>query len=375
MKAPRNINELEKALWHCYKKARQNKRGTADEHKFELNEAENIHRLAVDIAMRLYKTRRSKAFISHDPVIREIFAAQFRDRIVHHLLFEMNGKWWIDHFIADSYSCIKHRGTDYGIKRMRKFMNQATDGGAEEAYIIQLDIQGYFMSLPREKLLEQILWGLDKQYSNRKHNKTEKWQYDLCRFLWSEIILDDPVDGVRMAGSKKQWGPLPKNKSLLHQKPGVGIVIGNLTSQLLSNIYLDQLDRFMKYDMGFKWYGRYVDDFFIIVKKEDLEYALFVVANILPEFLGCLGLKLHPKKTKIQLVQNGTKFLGKFVHTDHVQLGSRTKARFYRAALKWKEGRVGDETIESYIGMGKHCKSYKITKKILGSAGLDDYDF
>lgn len=371
MKAPRNNKELLDALWLCYDQARKNKRGTADEHKFELNEADNIYRLYLDIIGRSYKVRRSKAFITHNPVIREIFAAQFRDRIVHHLLFEMTGEWWIKRFIPDSYSCIKHRGTDYGIERMRKFMNQATDGGAKEAYIIQLDIRGYFMSLPREKLFEQILWGLNRQYPNRSYDKIEKWQYELYRYLWSEVIFDDPVEGVRMAGSKKQWEPLPKNKSLFHREPGVGIVIGNLTSQLLSNIYLDQLDRFMKYDMGFKWYGRYVDDFFVIVQKDELEYALLVIDAILPELLDCLGLELHTGKTKIQPVRNGAKFLGKFIHTDYIQLGKRTKDRFYRATIKRSMDLVGDETIISYLGLGKHYKAEKMTKKIFETVGWD----
>ena len=179
-----------------------------------------------------------------------------------------------------------------------------------------------------------------------------------------QVIFDDPVDGVRLAGKKQNWAPLPKTKSLFYRIPGIGIVIGNLTSQLLSNIFLDQLDRYIKYELGFKYYGRYVDDFFVVVKKDELEYAMFAFKVLVPNFLECLGLKMHPKKFYVQPVKNGVNFLGKFVHLDHVQLGKRAKDRFYRAAQKRMMNLVGDETITSYLGMGKHYCTGKLNKKV-----------
>lgn len=368
---PERNEDLKKVLRHCFYLARRNKLKTADEHGFEIFREEDLQILTDDIIERRYEPGRSKAFITHNPVIREIFAAQFRDRIVHHLLFSMNGPWWDNRFIPESFSCRKGKGTDYGIRTMQKQMRRATENGMKKAYIIKMDISGYFMSLSREKLFEQILWGLDRQFSDRKQNRVSKWQYELCRYLWAEIIFDDPVDEVRMAGSKKSWSPLPKNKSLFYQLPGVGIVIGNLTSQLLSNIFLDQLDRYVKYDLGFKYYGRYVDDFYIIVPEDEFKYASFASSTLIPEFLDCIGLKMNSKKKYIQTVDKGVPFLGKFVHMHYAVFGKRIMDHFYRAVSKFSMDFTSEETIISFLGAGKHYATKKQIRKVFKSVGWD----
>ena len=292
-----NYVDMEFEFYYCYLKARRHKRGTTDEMKFEIHEMKNLVDLITSITLRKYRPGRSIAFIIFDPVIREIFAAPFRDRIVHHFLYECCAPWWDKRFIMDSYSCRKGKGTLFGIMRLYEHMRVVTNDFTREGYVIKMDIEGYFMALARKKLYERVMWGLGRQFPNKG------LRYDLLRYLWYEVIFDDPVDGVRVRGHKRSWAKLPDRKSLLKQPPGRGIVIGNLTSQLLSNIYLDQLDRYIKIGLGYKHYGRYVDDFYIVVRKDELSRATKDIVAI-REFLKTLGLKLHRHKLYIQPIRH-----------------------------------------------------------------------
>ena len=161
---PENNDDLLYALYESYQMAKRAKLRTEDENKFEMFAMENLMQLRDDIINRRYHPSRGKAFITHNPVIREIFAAPFRDRIVHHLLYAMNGLWWNEHYIYDSYSCRDKKGTLLGVQRMQEFMEKCSQAGSREAYVIKADISGYFMSLDRERLFKEVLWGLNTQF-------------------------------------------------------------------------------------------------------------------------------------------------------------------------------------------------------------------
>ena len=128
------------------------------------------------------------------------------------------------------------------------------------------------MSLPREKLYERVSWGLKQQFKDVISNRMGYQIYKICDFLWRQILFDDPASKAWKRGPIVNWDTrvLPAKKSLFMQPPGQGIVIGNLTSQLVSNIYLDQLDRYIFYDLGYKNYGRYVDDFLLWCQKKSI---------------------------------------------------------------------------------------------------------
>lgn len=260
-------NRLQLALFTAYLEARKGgKRATRDEQLFELNADENLKLLRKDILNKTYRPSRSTAHIIYNPVIREIFAATFRDRVVHHLIFDTVYEWWDKRMIEDAYSCRVGKGTLYGIKRLDHHIRSVSHNYAKETYVVKLDIQGYFMSLPRRELYARAIWGLNRQFEGREKSR----EYEMMKFLWQTTIFDDPIHGVRRKGDLAGWDKLPASKSLFGQPAGKGIVIGNLTSQLLSNIYLDQLDRFIVYELGYKHYGRYVDDFYIVVSAEQL---------------------------------------------------------------------------------------------------------
>ncbi len=356
---------LLRMLWIAYLDARKCKRNTKDQYMFEVNAAENLVRLRDDILERRYEPGRGIAFVIRDPVMREIFAAPFRDRIVHHVLYNLSYDWWDKRMIFDSYSCRLDKGVLLGAQRLRKMENQAINEYHEPIYIVKMDIRGYFMSLPRKELFERVLWGLNRQYP---HNKPR--EYYLLKFLWRKVIFDDPTEGVRKRGSDKEWEKLPDSKSLFCQRPGTGIVIGNLSSQLLSNIYLDQLDRFIKYTLKYKYYGRYVDDFFILTPESRLKQTMRD-CEVIKYYLQGMKLHLHPKKFYVQNINRGVVYLGVRVYPNRMIPGPRVVRRYKRATKLVTAGLKDDSTILSYIGHFSHLKSDRIQQKIFDNAGWD----
>lgn len=360
-------NRLLFELYVAYLEARRGgKRGTFDEHKFEVNEFENLIDLRNSLLNKTYVPLRGTAHIIHNPVIREIFAASFRDRIVHHWMYDVVYDWWDRRFIEDSYSCREGKGTDYGIKRLRHHMQAASDNYRIKIWVIKLDIQGYFMSLPRKDLYERAIWGLNRQFNGNYESK----KYELMRYLWKQTIFDDPCREVKRKGWPEAWAPLPNSKSLFKQPPNTGIVIGNLTSQLLSNIYLDQLDRYIVYELGWKHYGRYVDDFYMIVTEDELPRALDDL-KLIERFLKRLGLTLHPHKKYIQPADYGVTFLGGLVYPGRTHPGERIKKNARKAFIEAQAGVRDVETIVSYMGHMKYMSSRKVLDSLFEGIGLD----
>lgn len=355
------------ALYKAYLEARKGKRTTADEYKFEVGgEMENLIKLRDAILERNYHPRSGIAFITRRPVPREIFAASFPDRIIHHLLFNEAEKWWNPRLDPNSYSCRKGKGTWAGVKDMRDHIRAVSEDYTREAYVIKLDIQGYFMSLVRTRLMERVDWGLRQQYTN------DPAMYDLMEYIWRQVIFDDPIDGVKIRGQASDWAILPPSKSLFCQPEGQGIVIGNLTSQHLSNIYLDQLDRYIRYTLGYKYFGRYVDDFYFVVTEDELLQAKRNIRAI-ESFLKSIGLVLHPKKRYIQNVRHGVAFLGVVLYPGFIVPGKRFKKQFYQAAQAVQMGRKSPDAVTSYIGFLKHIRGEKLIQKVFADMGWEYY--
>lgn len=350
-------------LWRAYLAARTGKRKTTDEHRFELNAFENIAILKDDILHRTYKPSRGVCFIIHDPVTREIFAAPFRDRIVHHFLYNISYDWWDKRLITDSYSCRIGKGTLYGQKRLAHHIRSVTDNFTKPAFAIKADLQGYFMSLDRKILVQRINWGLERQFEGDYGQL-----YHTVKYLWKEVIMDDPVKGVKIRGKWSDWDTLPPTKSLFYQPKGKGIVIGNLTSQVLSNIYLDQLDRFITITLKYKHYGRYVDDFYIIV-PENQKAQLLRDMEVIKNYIASLGLTLHPKKLYKQSTKHGVPFTGVVVHEGYIVPGNRVKGKCVKAFYNFVAGHGSAETIQSYLGHLEHINSIKFLKKLFDDLG------
>lgn len=351
----------------AFNDARKGKLRTSDENSFEVNWIQNLIILRDAILERHYEPGSSVAFVVMDPMVREIFAAPFRDRVVHHFLYNLQAAWWDRRFIYDSHSCRVGKGTLLAIERAQKHMRQVSNNFHDDAMVVKLDIKGYFMSLPRDRLFERIQWGLSRQFAEVMDIPEGKSLYQICEFLWKQILFDDPVSKGWRRGSYGMWDEsiLPPEKSLFNQVPGYGIVIGNLTSQLVSNIYLDQLDRYIYYELGYKYYGRYVDDFYIMVPRKDYSRLKEDIKKI-EEFLDKdLELTLHPKKRYQQSIYKGFSFVGARIYPHCIYPSNRLQSHFPRELYKLTQGEGDIDSVVSYIGMMKHMNSYQYVTKIL----------
>ena len=340
---------LEDELFKAYKAARLGKTSKPQVAEFDKAPKQELRALAHEIYTHSYVPRPSTAFIVNKPVQREIFAAHFRDRVVHHFLFNQVNSWWDARFSADNYSCRKGKGTLYGIRRLDHHMRSVSESYTRPAWVLKLDIQGYFMSLERKKLYACALWGLDRQFPDAGY------VYQVCKYLWKTIIFNDPLQDVVYNCPRSAWRGLPPSKSLFRQPKGRGIAIGNLTSQLLSNMYLDQLDRFVTLELGFAHYGRYVDDFFIV--SADRSVLIDTTKTIEHYLKRELGLTLHPHKRHLQEVNRGVAFLGAVIYPHRIHPGKRLKRNMI-AALTSSD--LTPETDASYRGLVKYFRHHQL---------------
>ncbi|MCB9822170.1 hypothetical protein H6801_02255 [Candidatus Nomurabacteria bacterium] len=344
---------LAKELKKAYLDARRGKTKKPEVGKFDVIAKAELVALTKEIHDRSYTPLPSTAFIVNKPVKREIFAAGFRDRVVHHFLFNQVNEWWDARFIEDNYSCRVGKGTLYGIRRLDYHIRSESRSYTRTAYILKLDLQGYFMSLERKKLYERAMWGLDRQFPEKGY------VYQLCKYLWKVIIFNDPLKDAAFNCPRSAWKGLPPSKSLFHQPKGRGIAIGNLTSQLLSNIYLDQLDRFITLDMGLKHYGRYVDDFYIV--STDKSVLVQATANIEWYIAENLGLTLHPRKRYLQECHKGVVFLGAVVYPYRIHPGKRLKRNLLEALSREDCSKA---TRASYTGLVKYYRNHKLLASV-----------
>ena len=352
-------------LIYCHLEARKKKRGTKNEYEFEVDLFENLFHLAEEIANFTYTPSPGIAFVTRKPVIREIFAAPYRDRIVHHLIFSIVEPYWEKRFIDYSCSCRKNKGTSFGVEVVEKSIRKATKNYQEPAEVYKFDLSGYFMSLSRGKLYQKAIQGLDEQFAGRKNHP----DYRMVKYLWRKVIMNDATVGVKIRGKIKDWEDLPKNKSLFCQPRGRGIVIGNLTSQLLSNIFLNDFDHLMQQIHPHCFYIRYVDDFMIIGNRKYAE-KIKAAQPFWQEELRKLGLRINDKKTYHQTVDKGISFLGTTVFPYRTVIGKRLKKNMNLAAKRYRNGEIGIDSIVSYTGFTVHHDSYKMTLEFLKKCGL-----
>ena len=315
------VNKTLCDLFRAYYDARKNKRFTFNALSFEENYETKLFKLYKEIISEKYVIRPSVCFISFKPLQREIFAADFRDRIVHHFVYNYIGPIFERLFINDTYSCRAGKGTSYGIKRLNHFIRSCSENYKKDCYVLKLDIKGYFMGIDRDILYQKVKKVLIR------YRAIENFDVDLILSLVHQIIFHDSKKRCRITGNKEDWQGLPKNKSLFFAEEDRGLPIGNLTSQLFGNVYLNDFDHFVMYTLGCKYYGRYVDD--IVIVHPDKEYLKSIIPFIDNYLESELYLKIHPKKIYLQYFGKGVRFLGACIKPYRTYVGSRTKGNFY----------------------------------------------
>ena len=340
---------------------------------FEVDYEKNLVKLFHDIRSRNYVPSAYSAFIVEKPVKREVFASDFRDRVVHHLIFNYLNPLFDPTFINDSYSCRTGKGTSYGIKRVNYFIKSCSQNYQKDAYILKLDIKGYFMSIDKILLFEMI----QRKIIQNQHTLAS--ELDVLLYLIKGVIFCDPTEGCVLKSPRESWLGLPKSKSLFYAGVNKGLPIGNLTSQLFANIYLDELDQFIKRQLKFRYYGRYVDDMIIVSdNREDLLRAIKKISDYLSVHLS---LRLHPKKIYLQHASKGVNFLGVYIKPYRILVGKRVKRNVRRelneGASQWNvtinkndiesvnKFRIDFcQTINSYFGLLRQSDSYNFRNNL-----------
>ena len=349
----------------AYFDCRRHKRNTKQQLEFEINLWVNLHTIYNELNRLNYTLQESVAFIVKRPVYREVFAAKFRDRIVHHILYNKVNHIFEEHiFIDDCYACRKSKGTLYGIKRCSEKIKECSCNYTKSCYIFKGDLKSFFMNIDKRRLYKITLHVITK-YGNFPSDELRFIDY-----LLKLIIFNCPQNNCIRHGNLKLWNKLPADKSLFNRDIFHGLPIGNLMSQILANLFLSVLDWFIVKELECKYYGRYVDDFYII--HEDKDFLLNCRKKISDKLLS-LGVILHPKKSYLQHYTKGVQFLGAVVKPYRLYIINRTKGSFYdkvrllsqqtdltnKDVLDWRN------SINSYLGLLSSFNTYNIRKRMI----------
>jgi RNA-directed DNA polymerase len=322
-------------LVSAYNQARVGKRNRASVSRFDYLADLNLLNLKSYLTSNSYRPGKYRHFWICDPKKRQISAPVFVDRIVHHALYQVIEPIFDHGFIYDSYACRRGKGNHQAMKRLQTFLRRPGTACA-----LKGDISKYFASIN-----QQILFQLIK-----------KKIADPKVLALLQIIIFSYQNPVRQD---------PNNPK--------GIPIGNLTSQLFANIYLNELDHYVKQILKRKYYLRYVDDFIILGEsKNDLKRVYQAITQFLKDRLG---LELHPKKVRIFPTRLGVDFVGYVVFPDHIRLRSknvrRFRKRFKKLLQKQKEGQISPEELfnrtQSWVAHAKHADTFRLRQKLFSS--------
>ncbi len=306
-------------LLEAWKEFIRDKRRKSDVQEFSLKLMDNIFILHEDLSSGNYKHGGYHAFNISDPKPRNIHKASVRDRLLHHAIYRVLYPFFDKTFISDSYSCRLNKGTHKALNRFRVFSYIVSRNNTKTCWILKCDIRKFFASVDH-KILSDIL------------NSYIPDKYILG--LLQEIIESFSV------------------------KPEVGLPLGNLTSQLFVNIYMNEFDQFIKRKLETNHYIRYADDFVIL--SQDKKWLLSIIPKIIDFLLVELHLQLHPDKISIRTIASGVDFLGWVSFSDHRVLRTTTKRRMVK---RLKESPTF-ATISSYLGLLKHGNTRKLKKLI-----------
>lgn len=287
---------------------------------FEHRLMDNILELHRDLKNLKYLHGGYHAFNISDPKPRNIHKASVRDRLLHHAIYRILYPVFDRKFIADSYSCRLGKGTHKAINRFRSFGYKVGRNGTKTCWILKCDIKKFFANIDQEilrKILEKHLTDKD--------------------ILW---LLQRVIQSFNSGKNSK------------------GLPLGNLTSQLLVNIYMNEFDQFVKHKLRVKYYIRYADDFVVFSRSKD--WLLWQLPKIQDFLKSRLQLNLHPDKVFVKTLASGIDFLGWVNFPKHRTLRTTTKRRI----LKNLKNNPSPESLASYRGLLKHGNTHKLQKKI-----------
>ena len=301
------------------------KRGKQDVQEFQYRLSDNLAALYDELKCEKYRHGGYHHFKISDPKPRDIHKASVRDRLLHHALYRVLYPYFDRRFIADSYSCREGKGTNKALNRFRSFAYQVSKNDTKTSWVLKCDIRKFFASID-----QGILLNILKKY------------------LSDERIL------ALVAGIIASFNS---------GTPGKGLPLGNLTSQLLVNIYMNEFDQFVKHVLKVKYYIRYADDFVFL--SDEHSHLLSLLPHIDTFLRDMLKLSLHPNKVFIKTLASGVDFLGWVHFPDHRVLRPATKKRMFRRIHSNQK----PEVVASYRGLLSHGNTKKLENKMLARGG------
>jgi len=354
-------------LFEAYFACRSNKRNTHNALAFEVDFESHLVQLWRELNSGTYQPGRSLAFIVDKPVKREIFAAPFRDRVVHHLVINKLNPLFETEFIYDSYASRAGKGTLFAVRRLERFIRSCSANYTRDAYVLKLDIRGFFMHINTTILLDRLQQFIQARYVGADR--------DLLIGVCAAIVFNRPSENCVIKGHRSDWIGLPTDKSLFGTPPDCGLPIGNLTSQVFANFYLNSFDHFVKHDLRVRFYGRYVDD--LVLVHHDRDYLAGLIP-VLSDYLDQhLGLELHPAKTRLAQHGEGVAYLGAFIMPGRVYAGKRTKGNFHTAITRHNDVVADHEpdrseqeaflaSMNSYLGYMRQYNTRQLRGAMIG---------
>jgi len=319
-------------LFQAWEGFLKGKRKKSDVGVFERRLEDNIFSLHQSLSDKAYKHGSYEEFYVRDPKIRHIHKACVNDRVVHHLVSQALEEIFDPTFYAHSYSCRKGKGTHKAVIAFTKLARKASKNNSSHLFVLKCDVKKFFANVDHYVLLELLKRRIPDE-----------------DFLW---LLQQVISSFKTENDPK------------------GMPIGNLTSQLFANIYLDPLDQYIKHELKVKYYVRYADDFVIMADNQTyLEETLSKIKIFLTEQLK---LTLHPNKISIRDYYLGTDFLGYVIFPKFILPRTKTKRRLLRKlrerAKLIKDGAVPletfDQAMNSYLGYLSHCNSYRLAQEV-----------
>jgi RNA-directed DNA polymerase len=341
-----SLEELAVAYFDC----RKSKRNTPSALAFEQNLERNLIQLHDDLLDGSYKPGRSICFVVTRPKAREVWAADFRDRVVHHLLYNKISPRFYASFIADSCACIPGRGTMYAAQRLEAKIRSATQNWSKPAWYLKCDLANFFVAIDKSIVLGQLAARV-----------TEPWWMALAE----TILMHDPRLDYELRGAPALLERVPPHKRLANQPAALGLPIGNLSSQFFANVYLDALDQHVKHQLRARHYIRYVDDFILLHDSPQwLNEAHAEINRFLPAVLRA---NLNPSKTILQPVDRGVDFVGHVIKPWCSRTRRRTVSEATRRIASMPAADVF-ASANSYFGLLRQAGSSHLDRANLARA-------
>jgi len=335
-------------LYAAYRDARKQKRYRRDVMEYAEQLEANLITTQNELIWGTYEVGPYRPFYVTIPKLRLVMALQFRDRVVQHALYRRMNPFYDKLFIEDSYACRIGKGSHKAADRLQYWMRQVSRKPGAPWYYLKLDISKYFYRVNHRTLLDIL--------------KTRITDERLLRLLEIIVNSEDTAFGLPAGMGPEEC---PEELWLTD----VGMPIGNLTSQLFANIYLNEMDQYAKHQMRIHYYIRYMDDIIILHQdKEELANFRDEIADFLRDNLQ---LDLN-KKTAIRPVELGVDFVGYRIYATHRKLKKSTAYRIMRRtktlSMQLAAGEISREEFDrvaaSYKGVMSHCNSHGLRQRL-----------